>query len=205
LQDTLIAANVSSKPASSIVCAKGCAHCCTTAVSATIPEVLALAAALRADPTRAMRVRVAAERAATTTGDWWSVARRDCPVLENSACGAYDARPGACRGLLSTSLSACAEIFHSNTNTPMAYPGDSAALRTVTVVMMKAALRVSGLGAAHVALSPALAIALTVPDAEARWLAGEPLFNAAPPDNAEQNLYLRSLVEGLAEAIRPTL
>ena len=36
-------------------------------------------------------------------------------------------------------------------------------------------------------LSDALAVALTAPDAEARWLAGEPVFAGLPLDQAEQN------------------
>jgi hypothetical protein len=206
LQDTLIAADAVTRQAT-IACAKGCAHCCTTAVSATIPEVLALAAALRADAAHGHRVRTGTEqtaaKVAATGRDWWSAAHLPCPVLADNMCSAYAARPSACRGLLSTSLATCVEIFASDGNTPMAYPGDSAALRTVVLIMMKAALKVSGLTAAHMVLTPALAIALATPDAEARWLAGEPLFDAVPQDRSEQNQYLRGLVDGLAAAIRP--
>jgi len=204
LLDTLIDHNVKGlRDRNEIACGMGCAHCCTTAVSATIPEALYLAATLRGDIRRAARIRETAHHIAglparTTT-------RTDCPVLEANACAGYVARPTACRGLLSTSLATCMEIFHRQGAVPMTYAAATSTIRTVVVIMMKAALATAGLGAAHVSLGAALAVALSTPDAEARWLAGEPLFDGLPADKAEQNLHLGNLVTTLRDAVLPTL
>ncbi len=49
--------------------------------------------------------------------------------------------------------------------------------------MLRAALIAADLPYRHYELTQALEVALTEPDAEARWLAGEPIFAAVPPSD----------------------
>jgi hypothetical protein len=206
LLDTLLDDNVRDlRQAGAIACGRGCAHCCTTAVTTTIPEVLLLAEAIRGNDVRAARIAGETKQSAALPDHVTHTRRVPCAVLEDNACSAYIARPSACRGLLSTSLATCVDIFEHRSARPMTHAADTATVRTVVDIMMKAALRVHGLDAAHMNLSGALAVALATPEIEARWLAGEPLFAAVARDDAEQNQHLKTLVDGLADAIRPTI
>jgi len=188
-----------------IACGKGCSYCCTTFVSATIPEVLRLAHRLRGDGATTRRVTEAAARARNIPQAGRAVERVFCPVLTENACAAYTDRPLACRSLLSNSLEACVRIFERQSNEPMTYVGKTAVASTYLTIMIKAALQLAGLSTRHVELTQSLTIALAMPDAEARWLAGEPLFDGVQQDSAEQNTHLGGLVNALAKAIQPTL
>jgi Fe-S-cluster containining protein len=93
-----------------IFCAAGCAACCTLAVNCTMPEALAVAAALT-DP-QAGRLASHAARlpnVAAASVDMKDYLRRQrqelgaCPFLEEGGgCGVYPVRPLSCRALLST-------------------------------------------------------------------------------------------------------
>jgi hypothetical protein len=88
----------------------------------------------------------------------------------------------------------------------MPYAEGSTGIRSTVAVMMKAAMAVAGLPGQHVELSHGLAVALAADDAEAQWLAGEPLFDAVAVDRVDQeSAHLKGLVNALAGAIRPTV
>ncbi len=112
--DQLVAAHLDDLRASaSLACVSGCHHCCSLDVAATFPELAHLAAEIEAtfaEPAlAALRDRLAArvaEDAAQASGDR-PLTGRPCPLLVDSLCSAYDARPLACRGWNSADVSPC--------------------------------------------------------------------------------------------------
>ena len=91
------AATQAAKP-TQVACARGCAHCCNGWVSVTAPEILFAARQVR-ERGEALMSRV---RAAAETVQAYDMAERPnhpnpCPMLEDNACGLYEARPFACR------------------------------------------------------------------------------------------------------------
>jgi hypothetical protein len=167
-------------PIAASACAVGCAHCCRVHVSVTPPEAFVLAAFLR--DTRAdlaavtARVVEAAERVRSMDQDARLAAKLACPLLEGERCAAYPARPLACAGANSFDAAACARGGEIPLE-PLLLGG----LRA-TSLGLSVALAARGLDAGRYELAHALAVALTVPDAAARWLAGERLFTATPAD-----------------------
>lgn len=97
-------------------CSRGCAACCTLRVTATAPEVLAVARFLRAvEP--ALKARgidlIAQVRAADAEtaglGESERVGlRQRCPFIAQGVCVIYRVRPLACRGHASHDRHACA-------------------------------------------------------------------------------------------------
>ncbi|MCM2265210.1 MAG: YkgJ family cysteine cluster protein [Desulfuromonadales bacterium] len=91
-------------------CGPGCGNCCTLTVNATLPEALAIAAAL--DGPRQERLAATAEGIiaharqcsdARTFLSGYRHAVGPCPFLDDDAnCTIYSLRPLACRALLST-------------------------------------------------------------------------------------------------------
>ena len=194
-------------PAREPDCRKGCGHCCRVYVSATAPEVFALARAIRARPEAlgaATMARVAAAEGAARGFDW----SRDpffthvCPLLEDEACSLHPSRPDACRGVSSYSVRACiASLAALAERRDLAIPKveEHALLRALHAHALWAALRAAGLSETQYSLNAALRLALERPDAEARWLAGEDVFAEVPRDSTAADTP-RTLVEALAAA-----
>jgi hypothetical protein len=202
LLDTLNDADVKEP----IACAKGCVHCCTTYVSATVPEILNVARNVRLNAARTARTFNAAGRAAQIPQNQREARRILCPMIEQHMCGAYVERPLACRALLSTSLETCMKIFVEDMALRIPHAGNSALNRSVVVLMLKAALMLAGLPHKHYELTQAMMVALMDPRAEERWLAGEPIFAGVPTDTAESSPSpLTGMANVLIEAVRPTL
>ncbi len=189
-----------------IACSKGCSHCCTTYVSATIPEILNLANTVRRTIVRRERVIAAAETCKTTTQVYREVNRVICPILENHACSEYANRPVSCRYLLSKSLDVCEKILKRGEPAEFQFVDNIVVIRSFIIIMMKAALTICGLPQQHYELNQALAIAMTTDDAEARWLAGEPLFAQVDVDrNDVGTTQLHGMANHLASILVPTL
>jgi Fe-S-cluster containining protein len=170
------------------VCAPGCAFCCHLSVFAAVPEILYLAAHLRRtlpeerlDALTAAVVRAAAA-VAELSQEERARAKKPCPLLdlESGRCGAYDARPLACRAYNSCDASVC-ERAYDDALVHWDMPVDLFQLtlsRNVRAGLMAAAVA-RGLDPGPYELACGLAVALTTPDAAARWLKGEPIFAAA--------------------------
>jgi Fe-S-cluster containining protein len=189
-----------------IACAKGCSHCCNTFVSATLPEIFNLARAVRQTPARQHRVLAAAEVCKGIPQHLREVNRVPCPMLEDHACSEYLSRPISCRYLLSTSLETCVKILKENQSVPFAYVDNTIAIRTFALIMLKTSMKLAGLPNQHYELNQALAIILSTPDAELRWLGGEPMFPAQLVDKVDQSASpFNGMVDHLAGIIRPTL
>ena len=189
-----------------LACGKGCSHCCTTYVSCTIPEVFRLAQAIRGNQTIKAAVLMAAARSKAMPQMQREFDRVVCPILVDHACSAYAHRPVVCRSVLSTSLDRCLAIFQQNRNEPFAYPDGAEVARVYSVLILRAALILCGLPHQNIEVTHALEIALADEHAEARWLAGEPLFAGVAIDRGDQTTSdFSRLAEGLAAAIKPTL
>ena len=173
------------------VCAAGCAFCCHLSVFASVPELLVLAAHLRATLTDAelaarTEATVAAAAAVRELGQKErAAARRPCPLLggldgATRQCGVYAARPLACRAYNSCDAGVCEKAF-DDAATHWDLPTDLFQL-TVSRNARKgliSAVFAAGLDPGPYELAPGLAVALTIPDAARRWLAGERIFDAA--------------------------
>lgn len=189
-----------------VECARGCDHCCKTYVSATIPEILHLAHAVRGQNAKTARVNALAAQSRAMPQLDREAARLACPILEDHACSEYLARPMVCRAVLSKSLATCLKIFQQNLNAPFQPADHSGTVRMFCVIILRAGLILSGLPHQHFEMNHALAIALEDENAEARWLAGEPVFAAVAADIADvQPSPLSKLVDGMVAALRPTL
>lgn len=163
-------------------CAKGCSYCCSHKVGVTVPEVLAIVAHLQVSPERLAMVRERVAELAknplifSDTGK--PRARIPCALLEaDGSCGVYEVRPIPCRSWLSTDVESCKKHLDGAAETKMvlgvARSGHLIHLGLVKV--MDDIQRFPYL----VELTAGLDIALNVPNAVERWLAGEPVFERA--------------------------
>jgi hypothetical protein len=204
--EQLIDATLASQIAGPIACAKGCHYCCHTFVSATIPEIFRVAQAVRAKPAKVARVAAAAVRANAIPQSRREADRIDCPILEDGACSEYLDRPVVCRSVLSKSLDVCVRVLTQNSSEPFAHADHSVDSRLYVAIVMQAALILSGLPHKHYDFIQGLAIALATPDAEERWLAGEPVFESVAIDTGDAGpSKLSGLVRKVVEVVEPTL
>jgi Fe-S-cluster containining protein len=204
--ETLLDANLGFHLKEPVACARGCSHCCTTYVSTSLPEVLRLAQAVRAKADTTARINAAAARSKAMPQLQREVDRVVCPILVEHACSEYAARPMVCRAVMSTSLESCVRIFTAGSAEQFQQPASPGALRTYLVIIMRAALVIAGLPHQNFELTHALEIALADPNAEERWLAGEPIFASVAIDRLDlETSPLTKIVDGLANAVRPTI
>jgi len=174
-------------------CGRGCAFCCHTPVSATAPEVLLIATELRRlRMTQEMASRINA--ADEITREIGFVARytfrHACPLLVDSICSVYTARPAACRGMNSTSADACRASFE-NEKIDITKVAEPLLLRGAHGYAMLAALQATGYPPEFYELNHALRLAIQTPDAEERWLDGQNIFVDVEKDHGEQNNFER--------------
>ena len=204
--ESLIDASIAAGIAEPIACGKGCAHCCTTFVSCTFPEVFRLAQGVRGRAAAEGRVRAAAVRARSMDQYRREIDRVSCPILEDSACSAYVQRPVVCRAVLSVSLPRCLEIFRDGRRADFLYPMGAETIRGYVVMMMRAALIAAGMPHQNYEMTHALEIVLGDETAEARWLAGEPVFAGVAIDRAELGSnHFSELATALASVVRRTI
>jgi Fe-S-cluster containining protein len=204
--EKLVDANVEHHLKESVACRRGCSHCCTTYVSASIPEIFRLAEAVRGKSMTHARVIAAAARAKAMPQLQREIDRVICPILDNHACSEYLARPVVCRAVLSTSLGTCERIFLKGANEPFTAPLSLGALRSFMIIMMRAALKLASLPYRNLELTHGLQVALADKESEERWLAGEPVFADVAIDRLDQESSpLNKLVDGLAGAVQPTI
>ncbi len=169
-------------------CAAGCAHCCHSVVGLLPPEVFALAEAIDRHPERARAEALVAavidharrhgrKTAAARIGE-----RIACALLSPAGlmCRVHPVRPLVCRAMNSTDAAAC-RVALEDGRTDLALPTHLALHRFVQAAYdgFAEVLREHGVTTAPVELAGGLALAWTLENAEARWLAGEDVFAQA--------------------------
>lgn len=166
-----------------LACRGGCASCCSIRVAATAPEVFKIAfhiLGLPAQTRSAILERIFSGHQDTQGLDELQRMERAtvCPFIENGLCVIYAVRPLACRGHASFSERACVEALDGNdAEVPVSIPHMTA--RSLVQNALQSALRDEGVAWAIYELNHALSIALTDPEAESSWLAGEDVFASA--------------------------
>jgi hypothetical protein len=170
-----------------LACGRGCATCCTLRVSATAPEVLAVAGFLRAVQPR-LRERgidlVAQVRAADAATHGLGEAarvtlRQRCPFIARGVCVIYPVRPLACRGHASHDVRACVEAAAGQRD-EVPHSAGHRLVRALVQGALQSALRDAGLAWGAYELNAALLAALDDDAAEAAWRTGaDPLAAAA--------------------------
>jgi Fe-S-cluster containining protein len=172
-----------------LACRGGCAACCTLRVTATAPEILAVATYLRQAAAtmpsfgQILQQRIAAATEVTAGLDdaQYMMLEQTCPFIVDGHCVIYDVRPLACRGHASFDEDACREaIFGEGDAVPVSQP--HLLLRSYIQNAMQSALRDANLAWAIHEFVPALATALHE-DATNAWTKGEdPLASSRAED-----------------------
>ena len=152
-------------------------------IGVTAPEAIAIAEALREAPDEEALADVRLKAATYRPWVAGGMAPTPCALQgDDCLCVAYPVRPMACR---STLAARAAARVGRGARDPGAGP-DFAADHAVAVGFgvvdgLAAGLRRAGLDSARYELHSALERALSVPDAGARWAAGEPVFEGCAP------------------------
>ena len=172
-----------------LACRGGCAACCTLRVTATAPEILAVAVYLRRSAATMpsfgrilqQRIEAAAERTIGLDDAQYMMLEQTCPFIVDGHCVIYDLRPLACRGHASFDEEACREaIFGQGDAVPVSEP--HLLLRSYIQNAMQAALRDAGLAWAIHEFVPALALALREDVTDAWTKGGDPLAPSRADD-----------------------
>jgi hypothetical protein len=168
-----------------LACAEGCDWCCHLTVGTSVPEVARIVAYLRQtmspEELGALRERVVRldEQRRSLRLDKWVASRVVCALLVDHRCSAYPVRPLTCRGFNSRNASRCERFVKERGRTEVPMYAPQQRLSTFVLDGLRAGLTEAGLNGDLLELTAALRIALEVPDAVERWLAGEPVFAAA--------------------------
>jgi Fe-S-cluster containining protein len=169
-------------------CKEGCDWCCHLTVGTSVPEVVRVLEYLRQnlspDAFGALRERVLRldeqrrERRAAGRDE----AGLPCALLVNHRCTAYPVRPLMCGGFNSSDAAECERFVQSSGQSPVPLYAPQLRLAAFILDGTVAGLSDAGLTGERVELTAALRIALEVPGAVERFLAGEPVFAAARLD-----------------------
>ena len=171
-----------------LACRQGCAHCCKQSVAVYAPEAFRIAALVRERTQTVAAMREAAEKLKDAPPDAGQIRWLSCPLLSENLCTAYDARPLNCRAFVAVDLRECISTFVMMGNTGVRMPVPFTNIRTFCHMLMMAALRLAGRSIATYEMNAAVGRVLETPDGEARWLAGEDIFEdlaqktPLPPD-----------------------
>lgn len=163
-------------------CRKGCSYCCTALVTISAPEIFRVAHWLRANgidgsaPLKLDGIMAEARRRDQLPHEVRINERAPCPMLVDGACGVYEVRPIPCRAVYSMSSEACkVAMVDDSQEVPLVVPtmrkGD------VARSLLLAAVSAAGLSDRGIEYTSGIRTVIDTPDAEARWLAGEPVFD----------------------------
>jgi hypothetical protein len=172
-------------PPPPLACREGCDWCCYLPVGTSAPEVIRLVQHLRQtlspEELAALReqvVRLDEQRRALGPGAR-AKARLPCALLIDHRCTAYLARPLTCRGFNSSDASECERFVKSSAKVDVPVYVPQMRLTAFILDGLRAGLSESRLSGDRLELTAALRIALEVPAAGERFLAGEPVFASA--------------------------
>lgn len=155
-------------------CRAGCSWCCSLVAESSVPEVLAIARYLR-ETLDADQLAVCLSEIERVLEERRSGRRPQCPLLKDGLCTVYPIRPLTCRAWNSYDADAC-----------RTYAETGRGVAPVNLIQMTSYLGIgqgmdgglaqAGLSALRVELLRGLRVALSAPDAEGRYLAGEAVF-----------------------------
>jgi Fe-S-cluster containining protein len=183
LHDNIRAADRAA-PRKMLACTRGCTHCCHAPVSARAPEILFLRSAIPALDHEAVAASVSqgfAARARPASGEHGFQAF-PCPLLRDNLCRLYATRPLACRTAVSSNAGACERALRLGMDEGIPTPEFYTRIRAGYALALAGALKRAGFPATAYELVSALNVVLARSDAEAAWLAGEPVFADAAGD-----------------------
>lgn len=172
-------------PRPPLACREGCAWCCYKTVGTAAPEVLRIAAHLRQTltpeqlHTTQARIKALMQQRRALRSDRRSHARLPCALLVEDRCSVYPVRPLTCRGFNSSDARQCERSLEPGGLAVVPSYAPQQRLCTFVLDGMRAGLSELHLDGELLELTAALDIALTVPDAAERWLAGEKVFAPA--------------------------
>lgn len=178
---------IQTEGAPAIACKGDCPACCVLRVVATAPEIFLVARfvianrhALAANGVDLPgRIAEANAIAAGRSEHERMALARICPFIERGLCLAYRVRPLACRGHASYDMQACLDATAGQA-VDAAVSTPHLVVRSLVQNAMMSSLRKSDLAFGLYELNEGVALALSQPDAEARWTAGDdPLAPAA--------------------------
>jgi hypothetical protein len=179
---------VQADPPPCSACTEGCDWCCHLTVGTSVPEVVRVLEYLRQNLSpealgalrdRVRRLDEQRRQRRAVGGDETGL---PCALLVDHRCAAYPVRPLMCGGFNSSDAAACERFVRKSDQTPIPLYAPQLRLAAFVLDGMMAGLTESGLTGERVELTAALRIALEVPDAVERFLAGEPVFAAARLD-----------------------
>ena len=161
-----------------LACKKGCSHCCHIWVSVFAPEVLFVAKILK-HRDQASIERVMAANTFTRNYNFHDryYHPHPCPLLEDNVCSIYEHSPRACRLAASFDAAKCERSYINGTKENIPTSKFHMNTRYSYDLAFSMALKNLGFSSAMYEFNSALARALELEDAEARWLAGEDIFS----------------------------
>lgn len=186
---------------SPLACSAGCSWCCYLKVAVSEPEVLRIAAYLRAKLSEEQllvlraRVRQTAEATRGMDGDERFAARIPCPLLEDGNCLAYEVRPLACIGYNSLDVEKCKQAWAEH-DPDFVVKSELLQRETAAAIAegLEQGVRDGGLRGSYLELNEALRIALERDGVAERWLSGRhPFASAVSDEQAERDEQLRLL------------
>jgi len=191
IAEAMLDRTIQSMPqAKGYACSKGCSYCCHSTVAVSAPEVFRIVGAFesRSGDEREAVVARAGARAAASFEALVNL-RSPCALLAQGDCSVHEVRPMGCRQYVSTDLNGCRAAFEQATARFPFVPAAANAGLILRALLISAAASVGHKPELY-DLSSALAVALTQPEAEKRWLAGEDVLVDAvkmppPPQLAE--------------------
>jgi len=167
-------------PKQPLQCQKGCNYCCHNFVSASAPQIFAIARFVRDTEEVDRKLEEIKSIDDQTRGVERSqryLSRQSCALLKDGVCSVYEHRPTACRGMASHDVETCEKRL-DGIHTPPAYE----VIRGLVDFAFMAALRVCQLPLQSYELNHGIRVALEQPDAEQRWLDGEDVFHDVMKD-----------------------
>jgi Fe-S-cluster containining protein len=185
-------------------CCRGCDTCCCLQVSATAPEIFLAARFMRLTKSAFaahgvdLGGRVSTCSAQTKGMDQQTrfASRQMCPFIIGGACAIYSVRTLACRGHVAFDRGAC-EAAAKGLDVEAPVSSAHKSVRALVQGALQAALRDSGLEWGASEFLAGLERALNDPDAEARWLRGERVFEDLAID-ADEGRQLAEFCDGLS-------
>jgi Fe-S-cluster containining protein len=162
-----------------LACTVGCTYCCHNMVMATAPEIFLAARELRARHDKAYLAEVGGRCDAVGQARE-AGARPPCPLLDDSRCTVYAARPAVCRKHNSFAVAACRSEHEGKPSQVPLRRFDQGVFECCAAGLIAGMRLWDGRAASVFELSGALKAALRDERSEQRWLAGEDVFAGVP-------------------------